>query len=174
MKTMTQEAVFGKEAVKAPQVSKLCIILSKGSLDMAYPAFMLANAAAAMGYEVHLFFTFWGMNVIDRRKIDNLKVSSVGNPGLPLPNILGMLPGMTSMVTGMLKGKMAKQKVPTIRELVKTAKDLGVKLHACSTNHGRHGPEERGLHTGGRRHSGRGNLHPAERRRPSDLHLERW
>jgi peroxiredoxin family protein len=98
MKTMTQEAVFGKEAVKGPQISKLCIILSKGSLDMAYPAFMLANAAAAMGYEVHLFFTFWGMNVIDRRKIDNLKVSSVGNPGLPLPNILGMLPGMTSMV----------------------------------------------------------------------------
>jgi peroxiredoxin family protein len=93
MKTMTQAAVFGKEAVKAPQVSKLCIILSKGSLDMAYPAFMLANAAAAMGYEVHLFFTFWGMNVIDKRKIDNLKVSSVGNPGLPLPNILGMLPG---------------------------------------------------------------------------------
>jgi peroxiredoxin family protein len=133
MKTMTQEVVFGKEAVKAPQVSKLCIILSKGSLDMAYPAFMLANAAAAMGYEVHLFFTFWGMNVIDRRKIDNLKVSSVGNPGLPLPNIFGMLPGMTSMVTGMLKGKMAKQKVPTIRELVKTAKDLGIKLHACST-----------------------------------------
>jgi len=128
---MTQTVVG--EAVKTPQVGKLCIILSKGTLDMAYPAFMLGNAAAAMGYEVHIFFTFWGMNVIDKRKIDNLKVSSVGNPGLPLPNILGVLPGMTNMVTGMLKGKMAKQKVPTIRELIKNAKELGVKLHACST-----------------------------------------
>lgn len=102
-------------------------------MDMAYPAFMLANAAAAMGYEVHIFFTFWGMNVIDRRKIDSLKVSSVGNPALPMPNLLGALPGMTALVTNMLKGKIAKQKVPTIRELVRNAKEAGVKLHACST-----------------------------------------
>ncbi|MEM3101861.1 MAG: DsrE/DsrF/DrsH-like family protein, partial [Candidatus Caldarchaeum sp.] len=113
--------------------SKLCIILSKGTLDMAYPAFMLANAAAVMGYEVHIFFTFWGMDVINKKKIDSLKIASVGNPGLPMPNILGILPGMTSMATRMLKGKMLKQKVPSIRELVKNAKDAGVKLHACST-----------------------------------------
>lgn len=100
---------------------------------MAYPAFMLANAAAVMGYEVHIFFTFWGMDVINKRKIDSLKIASVGNPGLPMPNILGILPGMTSMATRMLKGKMLKQKVPSIRELVKNAKDAGVKLHACST-----------------------------------------
>ncbi|MEM4295002.1 MAG: DsrE/DsrF/DrsH-like family protein, partial [Candidatus Caldarchaeum sp.] len=109
------------------------IILSKGTLDMAYPAFMLANAAAVMGYEVHIFFTFWGMDVINKKKIDSLKIASVGNPGLPMPNILGILPGMTSMATRMLKGKMLKQKVPSIRELVKNAKDAGVKLHACST-----------------------------------------
>ncbi|MEM4412969.1 MAG: DsrE/DsrF/DrsH-like family protein, partial [Candidatus Caldarchaeum sp.] len=101
--------------------------------DMAYPAFMLANAAAVMGYEVHIFFTFWGMDVINKKKIDSLKIASVGNPGLPMPNILGILPGMTSMATRMLKGKMLKQKVPSIRELVKNAKDAGVKLHACST-----------------------------------------
>ncbi|MEM1947778.1 MAG: DsrE/DsrF/DrsH-like family protein [Candidatus Caldarchaeum sp.] len=122
-----------KQIEPTPQTNKLCIILSKGTLDMAYPAFMLANAAAVMGYEVHIFFTFWGMNVIDKRIIDNLKVSSVGNPALPMPNLLGALPGMTAMVTRMLKGKMAKQKVPSIRELVKTAKENGVKLHACST-----------------------------------------
>ncbi|MEM0337615.1 MAG: DsrE/DsrF/DrsH-like family protein [Candidatus Caldarchaeum sp.] len=129
---MTQ-ATAVKPVEETPQTSKLCIILSKGTLDMAYPAFMLANAAAAMGYEVHIFFTFWGMNVIDKRKIDNLKVSSVGNPALPMPNLLGALPGMTAMVTRMLKNKMAKQRVPTIRELIKTAKEAGVKLHACST-----------------------------------------
>ncbi|MEM4189369.1 MAG: DsrE/DsrF/DrsH-like family protein, partial [Candidatus Caldarchaeum sp.] len=81
----------------------------------------------------HLFFTFWGMDVINKKKIDKLKVASVGNPGLPMPNILGMLPGMTSLVTNMLKSKMAKQKVPSIKELVKNAKEAGVKLHACST-----------------------------------------
>ncbi|MEM4294281.1 MAG: DsrE/DsrF/DrsH-like family protein [Candidatus Caldarchaeum sp.] len=129
---MTQ-ATLSTQAKKPEQTSKLCIILSKGTLDMAYPAFMLANAAAVMGYEVHIFFTFWGMDVINKRKIDSLKIASVGNPGLPMPNILGILPGMTSMATRMLKGKMLKQKVPSIRELVKNAKDAGVKLHACST-----------------------------------------
>ncbi|MEM4561031.1 MAG: DsrE/DsrF/DrsH-like family protein [Candidatus Caldarchaeum sp.] len=129
---MTQ-ATLSTQAKKNEQTSKLCIILSKGTLDMAYPAFMLANAAAVMGYEVHIFFTFWGMDVINKKKIDSLKIASVGNPGLPMPNILGILPGMTSMATRMLKGKMLKQKVPSIRELVKNAKDAGVKLHACST-----------------------------------------
>ncbi len=118
---------------KTQQTSKLSIILSKGSLDMAYPALMLANAASVMGYEVHLFFTFWGMDVINRKKINNLKVAPVGNPGLPLPNIIGVLPGMTGLVTKMLKGKMAKQKIPSLWELVKNAKESGVKLHACST-----------------------------------------
>ncbi|MEM4281544.1 MAG: DsrE/DsrF/DrsH-like family protein [Candidatus Caldarchaeum sp.] len=129
---MTQTQTL-QQAGKTGQTSKLCIILSKGTLDMAYPALMLSNAAAVMGYEVHLFFTFWGMDVINKRKIDRLKVASVGNPSLPLPNILGMLPGMTGLVTDMLKSKMTKQKVPSIRELIKTAKENGVKLHACST-----------------------------------------
>jgi len=121
------------ESEEKAAVSKLCIILSKGTMDMAYPALMLANAAAAMGYEVHLFFTFWGMDVINKKKIDKLKVSSVGNPALPMPNILGMLPGMTALVTRMLKNKMAKQRVPSLYELIKNAKEAGVKFHACST-----------------------------------------
>jgi peroxiredoxin family protein len=118
---------------KSGGIGKLCIILSKGSLDMAYPALMLANAAATMDMEVHIFFTFWGMNVIDKRKVYNLKVSPVGNPGLPMPNILGILPGMTALATRMLRSRIEKQKVPCIYELIKTAKENGVKLHACST-----------------------------------------
>jgi len=112
---------------------KFCIILSKGSLDMAYPAFMLANTAATMGSEVHVFFTFWGLNVINREKVGSLKIEPVGNPGLPMPNILGMLPGMTAMATRMMRGRIEKIKMPTIPEMIKTAKELGVKLHACST-----------------------------------------
>jgi peroxiredoxin family protein len=115
------------------QVHKLCIILSKGTLDMAYPAFMLANAAATMGDEVHLFFTFWGMDVISAKRSGSLKLSPVGNPGLHMPNILGMIPGMTAMATGMIRGKIQKLKIPPIPEMMKNARDMGVHFHACST-----------------------------------------
>ena len=112
--------------------NKLVIICSKGSLDMAYPPLMLATTGAAMGMDVDLYFTFWGMNMISKKTIDSLKISPVGNPALPMPNILGMLPGMTSMTTSMMQGKMKKIKMPSIREMIKTAKDSGVRFHACS------------------------------------------
>jgi peroxiredoxin family protein len=99
---------------------------------MAYPPMMLATTGAAMGMEVHLYFKFWGMNMISKKTIDSLKISPVGNPALPMPNILGMLPGMTSMTTSMMQGKMKKIKMPSIIEMIKTAKDSGVKFHACS------------------------------------------
>jgi len=112
--------------------NKIVIICSKGSLDMAYPPLMLATTGAAMGMEVHLYFTFWGINMITKKTIDSLKISPVGNPGIPMPNILGMLPGMTSMLTSMMQKKMDKIKMPSIREMIKTAKESGVKFHACS------------------------------------------
>jgi peroxiredoxin family protein len=122
-----------KTAEKGEQTSKVCIVLSKGTLDMVYPAFMIGNTAASMGSEVHIFFTFWGLNVLNKKKYESLKIAPVGNPGLPLPNIIGMLPGMTAMATRMMKGKMKQIKMPSIQEMIKTSKDLGVKLHACST-----------------------------------------
>jgi len=85
-----------------------------------------------MGMEVHLYFTFWGMNMITKKTIDSLKISPVGNPALPMPNILGMIPGMSSMVTSMMQKKMTKMKMPSIREMIATAKEGGVKFHACS------------------------------------------
>ena len=124
--------------------SKLCIILSKGSLDMAYPAFMLANTAATMGSEVHVFFTFWGLNVISRKNVGSLKIEPVGNPGLPMPNILGMLPGMTAMATRMMKGKIKKY-WPTIPDMMRQAKDMGVRFHACSPTMGLMGVKESDL-----------------------------
>lgn len=100
---------------------------------MAYPAFMLATAGAAMGMEVHVFFTFWGIGVVTKRKEANLKVAPVGNPGLPMPNILGMIPGMTAMATRSMKGKIRELKIPSIPEMVTNAHEMGVHLHACST-----------------------------------------
>lgn len=115
------------------QSGKLFIILSKGTLDMAYPAFMLAQTGAAMGSEVHVFFTFWGMNAVDRRKVDKLQVASVGNPGLPMPNIIGMIPGMTALATWMMKGRIAKAHIAPLHDMIKDAAAMGVHLHACST-----------------------------------------
>src|SRR5215472_13835978 len=85
----------------APEVSAeparhIAIICSKGSLDMAYPGLILANAARMSGIEATLFFTFWGLDVINRHKADKLHVSTVGNPSLPIPTLLGGLPGMES------------------------------------------------------------------------------
>ena len=112
--------------------SKLVIVCSKGSLDMAYPPLMLATTGAAMGMQVDLYFTFWGMNMINKKTIDSLKISLVGNAALPMPNILGMIPGMTSMMTSMMQKKMQKTKMPSIREMIATAKESGVRFHACS------------------------------------------
>lgn len=112
--------------------NKLVIVCSKGSLDMAYPPLMLATTGAAMGMQVDLYFTFWGINMINKKTIDSLKISPVGNAALPMPNILGMIPGMTSMMTSMMQKKMQKIKMPSIREMIATAKESGVKFHACS------------------------------------------
>jgi peroxiredoxin family protein len=112
--------------------NKLVIVCSKGSLDMAYPPLMLATTGAAMGMEVHLYFTFWGINMVRKKTVESLKVSPVGNPAMPMPNILGMIPGMTRLATRMMKGSMEKMKMPTIKEMIKTAKESGVHFHACS------------------------------------------
>ena len=117
-------------------MKKVLIICSKGSLDMAFPPFMIATSAVAMGMEAHLFFTFWGMDIITKKKSNKLKLAPVGNPSLPMPNIFGIIPGMTAMATRMIKGKMKKNKMPSIQELIKMAKDGGVKFHACTPTMG--------------------------------------
>jgi peroxiredoxin family protein len=115
-----------------PKRNKLVIVCSNGCLDLAYPPLMLATTAAAMGMQVDLYFTFWGFNMISKKTIDSLKISPVGNAALPMPNILGMIPGMTKMMTSMMQKKMQKIKMPSIREMIATAKESGVKFHACS------------------------------------------
>ncbi len=112
--------------------NKLVIVCSKGSLDMAYPPLMLATTGAAMGMEVDLYFTFWGMNMIRKKSVESMKISPVGNPAMPMPNILGMIPGMTHLATRMMRKKMDGMKMPSIKEMIKTAHEAGVHFHACS------------------------------------------
>jgi peroxiredoxin family protein len=102
---------------------------------MAYPPLILATSAAAMGMKVDLYFTFWGLDLLNKNKINSIKMSPVGNPGLPMPNIVGMIPGMTSISTSMMKRRIKKY-WPTIPEMMKSAKDAGVRIHACSPTMG--------------------------------------
>ena len=102
---LKKERKLIKKTDKSNQKRRLVIICSKGTLDMVYPPFILAMTAAAMEYEVHVYFTFWGMDIINKNKIDNLKIPAVGNPGMPIPTIIGIVPGMTRMATWMKIGR---------------------------------------------------------------------
>ncbi|HEY4698922.1 MAG TPA: DsrE/DsrF/DrsH-like family protein [Nitrososphaerales archaeon] len=113
----------------------LVIIISKGTLDMAYPPLILAATAASMDMDVDLYFTFWGLSLLNKKKVGADKISPVGNPVLGMPNIIGMLPGMTDLATIMMKGKVKKY-WPTVHELMKNAKEAGVRIHACSPTMG--------------------------------------
>jgi peroxiredoxin family protein/TusA-related sulfurtransferase len=122
----------GKTTGKAKQ-REMLLVCSKGSLDMAYPPLILATTAASMDVKVKLFFTFYGIDIINRKKYKNLQVAPLGNPAMPVsvPNMIGAMPGMTAMTTSMMKRMMAKGNVPTIEQLLRTAKDMGVELLAC-------------------------------------------
>jgi peroxiredoxin family protein len=123
------------EAMKRdPAKNKIAIIASKGTLDMAYPPLILASAAAAMGMDVEIFFTFYGLDIIKKGGADNLKVAPIANPAMPVtvPNIVGMLPGMTPMATWMMKRLFfGRHHVATIGELLDQCKELGVKFIGC-------------------------------------------
>jgi peroxiredoxin family protein len=110
---------------------KLAIICSKGSLDMAYPGLVLANAARQAGVEAVLFFTFWGMEIIHKEKQKDLKVSTVGNPSMHMPTVLGGIPGMSAMASSMMKKKIDELDIPPIDEFVEMVHDAGAKLYAC-------------------------------------------
>jgi peroxiredoxin family protein len=109
----------------------LAIISSKGTLDMAYPGLILANAARMMGIEVKVFFTFWGMDVISKTKIDHLKVSPVSTPSMGMPTMVAGLPGVTPLATAMMKQEIAKLDVPPVHEFLTMIHDAGAEIYAC-------------------------------------------
>ena len=110
---------------------KLAIICSKGNLDMAYPALVLANAALGEGVETHLFFTFWGFDMISKKTMADLKFTMLGNTATHLPQGLGGLPGMTAMATRQLKKSIADLGVPEVPEFLQQIVDSGGHLWAC-------------------------------------------
>jgi len=111
--------------------NRAAIVASKGTLDMAYPPLLLATSARSMGLEASVFFTLYGVNIL--KKNANLKVAPIANPAMPMPvpNIIGSLPGMTAMASMMMKRMFKKQSVPAVGELLTMAQESGVKLIAC-------------------------------------------
>jgi peroxiredoxin family protein len=112
---------------------KLAIIATKGTLDWAYPPFILASTASALGYETQIFFTFYGLQLL-RKKL-NLQVSSLGNPAMPMPMpvpvLIQALPGMQSFMSSMMKSKMKSKGVASVEELRNLCLEADVKMIAC-------------------------------------------
>jgi peroxiredoxin family protein len=120
---------------KDPAARKAAIIASKGTLDWAYPPFILATAAAAAGLQTSVFFTFYGLNLIRKGYMEKIRVSAVGNPAMPMPvpmpDLVTALPGMQTMATAMMKGMFKKKGVAPVQELIDAALEMDVNLIAC-------------------------------------------
>ena len=122
-----------QKAKEKKRQKKMAIISTKGTLDWAYPPLILASSAAAMGWEVGIFFTFYGLNIIHKKKGQHLSVAPLGNPAMPMPvpNLIGAIPGMTPMATTMMKKMFKGKGVAGIDELLQSCIDLGVRLMPC-------------------------------------------
>ncbi|MFD1513390.1 DsrE/DsrF/DrsH-like family protein [Halomarina rubra] len=119
------------EAEVGDDPKKMVIIATKGTLDMAYPPLILASTAAAFGYDVTVFHTFWGLEILHEDHAKELKLSSVGNPNMPMPNAIAALPGMDEVTTRMMRKRIADNEVATVEELIETSIQTGVDLQAC-------------------------------------------
>ncbi|UIP01654.1 DsrE/DsrF/DrsH-like family protein (plasmid) [Halobaculum sp. CBA1158] len=109
----------------------MVIVATKGTLDMAYPPLILASTAAAFGWDVTVFHTFWGLDILHEEQSADLKLSAVGNPNMSVPNAVAALPGMDRLATTMMERRIADNDVATIDELLETSLEMGVDLQAC-------------------------------------------
>jgi peroxiredoxin family protein len=115
-------------------ISKVSVIISKGSLDGIYPGLIMANGARAEGIEANLFFTFFGLDAIHKARHEHIKLSTVGNPGLHLATMVGGLPGVSTMMTHYMNSKMEKLDIPPIPEFLEMISDTGAGLYACKAS----------------------------------------
>ncbi len=133
----------GAEAI--PEPKKLALVASKGGLDEVYPILIMASTAAALGWDCRVFCTFYGLDLVNKKRQKKLKVSATGNAASPppihgvemrVPTIIGMLPGMNVVATKMLKSWMKKSNIPDFESLYNTCVESGVKFYACATTLG--------------------------------------
>ena len=116
---------------QAQPIEKVSIIISRGSLEGVYPGLIMANGARMEGIEASIFFTFFGLDAIIKKRMNNLKVATVGNPAMHMPTLLGALPGMSSFATSMMKKEIEKIDIPPIGEFLTMIHDAGGEIYAC-------------------------------------------
>ena len=135
---MTTTALAPEELLleqrKAEGLTKVSIIVSKGTLEGIYPGLIMANGARMEGIEANVFFTFFGMDAITKQKMDKVKVATVGNPALGVPALLGIIPGMSAFVTRQMAKKLEQLDIPPIPEFIQLIADSGAKLYACKAS----------------------------------------
>ena len=128
-----EQALADHEARNPLRPRKMAIIATKGTLDWAYPPLILATTGATLGWDVGIFFTFYGLKILQKDR--NLEIGTTGNPAMPMPipmpQLLTALPGMTPIATQMMKRKFKAHGVASIDELLEIALDMGVKLQPC-------------------------------------------
>ncbi len=112
-------------------IQKVSIIISRGSLDGVYPGLIMCNGARMEGIDAMLFFTFFGLEAITEKRMDEIKIATVGNPGIHMPSVLGMLPGMSTAATTMMKRRMEELDIPPVREFIEMIHDAGAEIWAC-------------------------------------------
>jgi len=115
----------------ADQIEKVSIIISHGSLEGVYPGLIMANGARMEGIDVTLFFTFFGLDAVIEKRMNHLKVATVGNPAMHIPTILGSLPGMSAFATSKMKQEMEKIDIPPVKEFIEMIHDTGAEIYAC-------------------------------------------
>ncbi|AKH98339.1 DsrE/DsrF/DrsH-like family protein [Halanaeroarchaeum sulfurireducens] len=111
--------------------TKMTIVAVNGTLDMAYPTLILSSIAGAFGWNVTVFASFWALDMLHEEKHENLKLSSAGNPAMPMPNLLAVLPGMDAATTWMMKRRIDDLGTDTVPELIERALSVGVEFQAC-------------------------------------------
>jgi peroxiredoxin family protein len=143
-----------KALQEAQRPKRLALVASKGTLDMAYPPLILASTAVSLGWEVGVFFTFYGLDIVNKHKLPKLQVAPIGNPAMPaplaavpvqVPNFVGMLPGMTPIATAMMKSWFDRANIPPLRELIDVTREGGGHLYACTTTMGVMGVNQENL-----------------------------
>jgi peroxiredoxin family protein len=128
---MTVTSPSELDTSKKDTITKVSIIISKGSLEEIYPGLIMANGARAEGIEANLFFTFFGLDAIHKDRHDHIKVATVGNPGLHIPTWAGGLPGVSALVTKQMEHQIEELDFPGIVEFVEMISDTGAGLYAC-------------------------------------------
>ena len=115
-------------------IEKVAIVISHGSLEGVYPGLIMANGARMEGIETNVFFTFFGLDAITRKRQAHIKVATVGNPGMHMATWIGAIPGFSALATRMMKRQMEKIDIPPIPEFIELVHDSGVRLYACKAS----------------------------------------